>query len=177
MSKKKKAKKKVIKRTIRRTIITEELLFIRRVKWVGKVNDFVELAYALYETGAVECIGPKQSKEIYIHNLANFFGISNIHNHKTLHSHKLGKPIEEHFPYKMEKNYENYQENLIEKESSLDKKKKSHKEYFSEEDEAEESDKTVTVAAVDVNDPVQEALDIEQEEIEYVDIIIEEIPL
>ncbi len=168
--------KKLFKRITRKTLIQEDLLYQREVQWTSGKTAFVEFAYALYETHAVSCLGDQQSKQTFIHNMAEFFGISDIHTHHILHSKSLYKPIENHFPYKMEKTYEQYQEKLLEKGSLFDKQKKSYKEYFLEEDEAEESNKEEENRLKDGNAMAMQSTQKINEKIKYIQILLEEKP-
>ncbi len=170
--------KKLFKRITRKTLIQEDLLYQREVQWTSGKTAFVEFAYALYETHAVSCLGDQQSKQTFIHNMAEFFGISDIHTHHILHSKSLYKPIENHFPYKMEKTYEQYQEKLLEKGSLFDKQKKSYKEYFLEEDEAEESNKEESnkeeSKLKDGNAMAMQSTMKIKEKIEYIQVLLDE---
>lgn len=168
--------KTIVKRIINKTSVKEDLLYEKQIEWIGEKTEFVEFAYALYQTKAVRCIGRKMCKEIFINNLADFFGIDDIHNHAILHTHRLSKAPEEHFPYRMAKSYEDYLESLLEKGGLFDKKKKSHKEYFIEEDEAEESKKEYTKPEKQINAMAKELTSSINKEIEHIEIILEEIP-
>jgi hypothetical protein len=111
--------KMTIKKTTKTLKVEEELLYKRELAWAIDKTAFIELAYALYETRAIQIIGNKKSKKFYIEKLAEMFGIDDIHNHAIIHSKKLSKPIESHFPFILHKIYERYINNLLEKDSIL----------------------------------------------------------
>lgn len=80
----------------------------RKIKWIGTTTDFIELGYALYETKAAICIGQRQSKDLFIKNLGNYFGVKNIDKHASKHSKHISNKTVGRFLHYLYQKYVNY---------------------------------------------------------------------
>lgn len=156
--------------------IKKYIYVIRNIKWKGSHTEFVELIYALYQAGLIECIGRHNCKDKIVHNMAEFFGVEGIDNHASIHSNSIRKNKVRHLIDRLNNSYTEYIDKLIN--ADIQRKKgqrgivvttRKRKPTYNKDTDLREADAEVTStkSGIEIKLPPDASIDKNSEEYKY----------